>query len=247
MITGVFHEGSGIGNQLHRYVMTRVLALDRGCGWGMLNPELFKGHSFMKLDMGLTPQHLIAEYYEKKTVSEEGIDVRDYDWKGLAQLSDNTLVDGEWQGEEYFEHRLYEIREWLSVEPLSFSENICVINFRGGEYQYYPDLFLTIEYWNEAIARMVALRSDMIFQVHTDDEELARIFFPNYVIIADIGINWRAVRYAPYLILSNSSFAILPALLNQRVKKTIAPKYWARHNIGVQALSYNVYKSFDHT
>ncbi len=27
MISGIFHQGSGIGNQLHRYVATKVLAL----------------------------------------------------------------------------------------------------------------------------------------------------------------------------------------------------------------------------
>ena len=35
MIVGTFWKGSGLGNQLHRYVMTRVLAADKGFEFGM--------------------------------------------------------------------------------------------------------------------------------------------------------------------------------------------------------------------
>src|SRR5690348_4619876 len=52
MIAGIFHSGSGLGNQLHRYVATRVLALDKGYEFSMVAPELFKGKGFMNLDMG---------------------------------------------------------------------------------------------------------------------------------------------------------------------------------------------------
>ena len=53
MISGIFHKGSGLGNQLHRYVATRVLALDKGYKFSMVAPTNFKGESFMKLDMGI--------------------------------------------------------------------------------------------------------------------------------------------------------------------------------------------------
>ena len=55
MIAGIFHQGSGLGNQLHRYVATRVLALDKGYEWGMENPELFKGKNFMSVPWKLDP------------------------------------------------------------------------------------------------------------------------------------------------------------------------------------------------
>jgi hypothetical protein len=77
---------------------------------------------------------------------------------------------------------------------------------------------------------MKEIHPDMKFEVHTDDEETARLFFSSYPIIRDISVNWRAIRYATYLILSNSSFAILPAYLNENAKSIIAPKYWARYN-----------------
>jgi hypothetical protein len=52
MIAGILHEGSGLGNQLFRYVATRTLAEDKGYRWGMINKEGFKGKDFMTLDLG---------------------------------------------------------------------------------------------------------------------------------------------------------------------------------------------------
>jgi hypothetical protein len=241
MITGQFHQGSGLGNQLHRYVATRVLALDKGFDFSMLNPELFKGKSFMNLDMGVESKH-DKEFVEKKVV-ENGIDIRGYDPE-FNFIEDNTLIEGEFQDERYFNHRLPEIREWLKVEPLDLPDDLCVINFRGGEYVGISDLFLPNQYWLNAIVEIQKINPDMRFEVHTDDVETASKVFQNIPIVHDIALNWRSIRYAKYLILSNSSFAILPALLNEEVKMIIAPRYWARHNIGVWALPQNYYSKF---
>ncbi len=244
MIAGIFHQGSGLGNQLHRYVMTRVLAKDMNTHFGMENPNNFKGSSFMKLDMGQQITGIQHNYTEPRILHPDGSDIRDYDWN-IKNIDNNTLIDGEFQGENYYKHRLGEIREWLSVSPLDIPENRCVINFRGGEYVYVKDLFLSHHYWDKAIEMMRDINPNMKFQVHTDDTETARSFFPDFEIIQDIGINWRSVRYAHYLILSNSSFAILPALLNENVKMIIAPKYWAGYNKCYWQLRQNNYKKFN--
>lgn len=246
MISGIFHHGSGIGNQLHRYVMTRVLALDKGLDFGMVSPHLFRGHSFMNLDMGREVEGIEYQYLEKRTNNKDGVDVRSYDWNGINHIKDKTFIDGEFQGEKYFEHHIGRIREWLKVEPLDLDDDTCVINFRGGEYTLFPDLFLTIDYWNLAIEKMVGINPHVRFRVVTDDVDMARMFFPNYEISHNIGEDWRSIRYAKYLILSNSSFAILPALLNERAEEIIAPKHWARRNKGYWALAYNQYKKFTH-
>jgi hypothetical protein len=243
MIAGTFHQGSGLGNQLHRYVMTRSLAMDKGYEWGMLNPQNFKGHSFMDLWTGKEPlSNFVAEFNEKKIV-ENGVDIRGYDPE-VNFVQDGTLIEGEFQDERYFEHRLPEIREWLKVQPLKMAENVCVINFRGGEYSLFPELFLTKEYWKEAVKLVTEKYPEIEFEVHTDDPHAAKLFFPDYMIVQDIGLNWRSIRYAKHLILSNSSFAILPALMNEDVKEIIAPRYWARRNTGVWALPQNYYKKF---
>jgi hypothetical protein len=36
-------------------------------------------------------------------------------------------------------------------------------------------------------------------------------------------MNWKSIRWAKHLIISNSAFAILPALLNENVKEVVAP------------------------
>lgn len=246
MISGVFHKGSGLGNQLHRYVMTRVLALDKGFDWGMIGVENCKASSFMMLDMGKEPKGIEHSYLEKRTNNEKGVDIRDYDWEGVLNIRDNTWVDGEFQGQKYFIHHMDKIRKWLHVEPIDIDDDTCIINFRGGEYTLYPDLFLTIDYWNLAISRMIEINPYMKFRVVTDDVATAQVFFPNYDISHNISEDWRSIRYAKYVILSNSSFGILPALLNERAEEIIAPKNWARRNIGVQALAYNVYDTFTH-
>ena len=128
----------------------------------------------------------------------------------------------------------------------------CVINFRGGEYALFKDLFLDWSYWEQAI-RMMRTKGVSDFEVHTDDPELAKKFFPWFDVIsnptishslnANMGYNWRALRYAKHIILSNSSFGILPALLNENAY-VIAPRYWARHNIKQWVLPANYYSKF---
>lgn len=226
-IFGVFHSGSGLGNMLHRYVGARVLALDSNREFGMVAPDLFKGASFMDLDMG----KVITDYHIEEPSGK------------VIPHTIETVVDGEFQGFEYFGDKLDEVREWLKVEPLDLPDDLCVINFRGGEYVGVRDLFLPQEYWDEAIEMMKAKYPDIRFEVHTDDPVTARQFFPDYEIISDIALNWRSIRYAKHLILSNSSFAILPALLGD-AKEIIAPEFWAGYNKKVWIMEDNKYDRF---
>lgn len=179
--------------------------------------------------------------WDEKKVMENGIDIRGYDPE-INFIEDDTIIDGEFQDPRYWEHKLPEIGQWLKVEPLDIADDVCVIGFRGGEYAVYPDLFLTKEYFTQAMRRMYDKNENIKFEVHTDDIGLAQQFFPAFNIIHDIGINWRAMRYAKHAIIANSSFYILPRLLSGGV--TIAPRYWARRNIKVWALPQNYYSQF---
>ena len=267
MIIGIFHQGSGLGNQLHRYVATRVKALDLGVDWRMLykwdgsNKEPgFKGISFMPIDaekvlFEFNNPVLQATWQEKK-VRDNGVDVSSYDPE-FNFIKDDAIIDGEFQDERYWEHREKEVDEWLKVEPLEIPDDTCVIGFRGGEFAVYPDLFLTKEYWEEAMNIMVEKHGIKRFEVHTDDEVLAKEFFGDIPVIHDIGINWRSMRYAKYAIIANSSFFILPRWLKQvenysewlgasKEVVTIAPRYWGRRNTKVWSLPQNYYKRFQY-
>lgn len=227
MIKGIIHAGSGLGNQLHRYVGTKVLAIKRGEEHTMIAQDLFKGKDFIKLD--ITPDDT------KYTVEQGSGRVIPESYEGV--------LDGEFQAESDFIEYLPQIREWLKIQPLYIPENLCIINFRGGEYVGVRDLFLPKEYWELAIYKMKMINLDMEFEVHTDDPETAKTFFPNLHIVSDIGTNWRSIYYAKYLILSNSSFAILPAIIGKS-EHVIAPKFWAGYNIGVWSMEQNQYEKF---
>ena len=255
MIIGLFHPGSGLGNMLHRYIMLRCLALDKGLKFGMVAPENFKGKDFMNLDMGEPvpfkyhtemPAGKVVVECDWRVFEENNLGNSDYDWKGINSIEDNTIVDGEFQGEMYFYHHLREIKQWLKVKLWHAPPDLCVINFRGGEYKYFPELYLMKDYWDLAISKMLEIDPFMKFEVHTDDPVEAAKFFPEYNIIHNIGQNWRAVRFARYLILSNSSFAILPAILNKNAKKIIAPKGWNKRNTSNVISKYNNYRRFEH-
>lgn len=240
MIVGRIHEGSGLGNQLFRYVMTRVIALDLGVDFGFEGIENFKGNFFINLDMGKAP--VWDNDFVELRINENGVDIRGVDPE-VKNVKDGTRIDGEFQAEAYWKHRLPEIKEWLKVLPCEVPKYGCIINFRGGEYKNSPDLYLTQEYWDQAIQLMEKENPNILFHVVTDDPEEAKKFFPKFGVSHDMELDYRLIQSANYLILSNSSFAIWPALLGD-AKKIIAPKFWARRNLGFWAMQQNEYDRF---
>jgi hypothetical protein len=266
LITEIYN-GQGLGNQLACYVTTRVIALDKSYDFGIMHPEKFKCLDFMSLDFGKQvirgrgpeggppkklPDGINYYYIEKKIIHPlNGSDIRLYD-KDLLAVFPNTKIDGMMQDEKYFEHRKSEIREWLKVkkeyECYDYSnENICIINFRGGEYARHKDLYLNKKYWEDAVNNMLNINKNLKFIVITDDVNEARKFFPNYEVFHfSIGKEYAIIKNSYYLILSNSSFAWFPAWLSTNLKYCIAPKYWARHNVsdGYWSCGYNITKGW---
>lgn len=267
MIVTEFLDGQGLGNQLWSYVVTRALALDKGFEFGFISPEKFKGKDFLALDFGRPvkggvspedgipgplPEGITADYIEKDAwYGKFNCDVRDYD-PGLAAIGDNTRISGYFQSEKYILERRAEIRGWLRVKPehdcREFSgEDICVLNIRGGEYKGTPELILPRKYWTDAAAAMLLVNPKMRFVVVTDDVKYTRKLLPEYPAHhSGIGRDYSAVKNAHYLILANSSFSFFPAWTSETVKRVIAPKYWARHNVsdGFWACAFNLYRDW---
>lgn len=266
MIVTEIYKGQGLGNQLWCYIVTRVIAKDKGYKFGIKNPNNFKCLDFLDLDFGeivvggtsreggpaTSLSDGIQHYYRERQITHlNGADIRIYD-QNLIGVPDNTKIDGIMQDDIYIQHRKEEIRSWLKIKDeyntQEYSkENTCIINFRGGEYVRFPDLFLPQKYWDDAIKNMRNINPDMEFIIVTDDTKTAKQFFPDFKIIhQSIGHDYSIINNAYYLILSNSSFAFFPAWLNQKVKKIIAPKYWARHNIsdGYWSCGYNIVQNF---
>jgi hypothetical protein len=130
-----------------------------------------------------------------------------------------------------------EAENTLKAHKVYLDSNTCVINCRGGEYKGVKDLFLPVEYYNNAIDKMKYFNPSMKFIVVTDDPMYFRTVFNLEVVHFSISTDYYMVNHARNLILSNSGFALFPAWLNQNSPKVIAPMYWSRYNISEWASS----------
>lgn len=271
MIGTEFIDGQGLGNQLFCYVTARAIALENGYEFGTAGQEHFavnihsdRGMYFMDVDLG----HAISEEQKKTFQIYQDVDNRLFIGNsrhdlthgcyvagadpGIHHVKDNTLIYGNMQDESYFIKYLPQVREWLKVKPEYDSyeysrENLCVINMRGGEYTGSPELLINQKYWLHGIREMKKIRPDMEFVIITDDVATAQKILPGIEAHHyDIGKDYVTLKNAHYLLLSNSSFACLPAHTSENLKFAIAPKYWARHNVsdGYWASEQNIYSLF---
>lgn len=271
MIGTEFIDGQGLGNQLFCYVTARAVALENGYEFGTAGQERFavnrhsdRGMYFMDVDLG----HAISEEDKKKFNVYHDVETRLYIGNsrhdlthgcyvagadpGIHHVEDNTLIYGNMQDESYFIKYLPQIRQWLKVKPEYDSyeysrENLCIINMRGGEYTGSYELLINPKYWINGMKEMRKIRPDMEFMIITDDVETARKTLPGIEAHHfDIGKDYVTIKNAHYLLLSNSSFACLPAYTSETLKFVIAPKYWARHNVsnGYWASEQNIYSLF---
>lgn len=267
MIATEILNGQGLGNQLFCYVTTRCVALDRNLSFGIkdtgwMGDRRYNRHGiyWMDLDMGeIVPENMsiyneIVIRHKTNTCLHDnsiGCDIRPYDI-GLVNVPDNTLIFGIMQDERYFYHRKSEIKKWLKVKPeydcFDFSdENLCIMNFRGGEYVGYDELYLERRYWINAIRNMKKYNPLMKFIIITDDVESANLIIPEVKAYHfDIGKDYAIIKNAHYLILSNSSFSFFPSFTSETLKMAIAPKYWARHNVsdGYWSTEQNLYSDY---
>ena len=271
MIGTEFIDGQGLGNQLFCYVTARAVALERGCEFGTAGQERFavnihsdRGMYFMDMDLG----HAITKEEKKNFRIYHDVEERLYIGNsahdlthgcyvagadpGIHQVEDNTLIYGNMQDESYFIQYLPQVREWLKVKPAYDSyeysrENLCVINMRGGEYTGSPELLIGRRYWINGMKEMKRIRPDMEFLIVTDDVKTANKILPGIEAHHfDIAKDYVTIKNAHYLLLSNSSFACLPAHTSETLQFAIAPKYWARHNVsdGYWASEQNIYSLF---
>ncbi len=261
-------KGYGLGNQLFFYITVRCLAQEKGVTFGFVNPEQIgnvfhsnKGMYFMDIDMGIEiPREDMEKYkiyHEQDDRLFMGNSVHDMTNgcyisgadKKLMEVDDNTIVYGNMQDQSYFEKYRDNIRQWLHVREEAESyeytaDDLCIINMRGGEYTSCPELFLDRRYWLNAIKNMKKINPNMRFMIITEDEEAAKKVLPEYECHHfDMGKDYVTIKNARYLILSNSSFSLMPVMSSTELKYAIAPKYWARHNVsdGFWSSEQNIY------
>jgi hypothetical protein len=245
------------GNNISQLTVCRVIAEKLGYEWGV-NPnpthDYYNGRNqldFMDVDFGKQPQGIINQFHEKWIIH-NNVNIAVHD-KNIYNIKDNTILLGHngakggiYQSEDYFIDRKSDIIKWYQFKPecvesykdklkelnIVLDDNLCVINFRGGEYRGVYNLILRKEYWRDATNHMLSINPNMKFLLITDDIECANSYmpFPIQAIHIDIGFDYYVVNQAKWLILSNSSFGLWAAWLNEKTNKTIAPRYWSQHN-----------------
>jgi len=269
MISTEMLYGQGLGNQLFCYISTRAIALDRGCEFGIHDPNNCigdkrynsKGMYFIDLDMGgKVDESKIQNYYMEKEYRyftqnnyqdyNEGCGVWITDHI-LKNIPDNSHILGYMQGPDYFYHHIDKIKQWLKLKPeydnKDFSkDDICVINVRAN---LNPWIYLPRTYWLNAINHMLKINSDMNFLVITEDVDSTRKLLPELshnTYHFSIGEDYAIIKNAKYLIASNSSFSLIPSLTSDTLKVIIAPKYMLRHNVsdGYWNMGYNIYPTY---
>jgi hypothetical protein len=212
-----------------------------------LNIDYGKEHT---ATFGQLPKGVDKVWYESTfhSVKSNGdiVDFHPY-CEDIWKIEDGTkLVIPSCQDARYFEGYKDKICQWLdytidakryfpemiSSSGISFKDNYCFINVRGGEYKTIPHVIVRPQYYYDAIGKMKEINPDMEFIIVTDDVEYARTLFPRYRCFhLGIGQDYYILNHAKNLILCNSSFAILPTFTNKDVKNIFAPAFWARHNV----------------
>jgi len=265
-----------LGNHMWQYAVCRIVAEKLNYKWG-INPspthDYFNGQNqmyFMDVDFGNDITDIQYEYHEKGLMLSHkdivNITVMD---KNIFNINDNTIILGHngakganLQDEEYFNGRENNVKSWFKINDeyklqyetklkelnIVLDENLCVINFRGGEYRSIPNVLLRREYWRDCILHMQSINKNIKFLLITDDINCAYEYMPFHIpsLHIDIGFDFYVINQAKWLIISNSTFGWWAAWLNEKSNKIIAPKYWARHNVsnGYWAVGRSYTKGF---
>jgi len=136
---------------------------------------------------------------------------------------DNIILDGYFQSYKYFEDFMDYIRLAFRV-PLHVNKGILGIHVRGGDYrgqeEYHP--ILPMEYYSKALGEFSKNKIRQIV-VYTNDKELAGKYFPHYDQSTSVNPidDLLSMAMCEHLIVGNSSFSVMAALLNRNPKKKI--------------------------
>ena len=257
------HTDAGLGNQIWRYVACRVLADRLGYDYGVSHPG-WRG-PFLNIDWGKDIELNVEQdsdfnvtddftyYYKEKSERFPEVDgeIGKADMNFLS-LDDGTYINGNFQRMAYIEEDRDKICSWLTYDDKYkvtdySSENICVIQLRGGDYTTGHSM-LPREYYQNAMKHMLHNNPNVKFVIVTDDPKTAKELIPNVDIVGSaiseekdqyqkniswytypggpVSIDYSILNNAKYAIISSSTFAFWPIWTSNELLNVIAPKYW---------------------
>jgi hypothetical protein len=208
MIANELYDGQGLGNQLWNYVVARVIADKKHCGFAILGREKFKGRDFMDIDFGVnlhggfSPEggpprklpHGIDYYYREKKEAIKGstTDVSRTD-QGLLAISQQTKFDGNCQSTVYLKGYREKIISWLRIKSdynkYSLGENACVIHLRCGDFSTIKDVFLPPTYYIQAMKYIKKQNPKVKFYCVTDEKDKAMSILPDIEVVGSAVMN----------------------------------------------------------
>jgi|APCry1669189472_1035225.scaffolds.fasta_scaffold27652_2 hypothetical protein len=218
-----------LGNHLHQYAVCRTVA--EQCGYDFHIPRYFAGIDLFDCSLGVENDETIYDYYDPR----EQIYQPD-----IFKIKDFTKLHGYLQAEHYIINNKKNIQDWFTLKnpnvdllnQIQLDEHTCVINFRGGDFQNSPLLFLNPKFYVDAVNHMKKINPAMKFIIVTDDPPTARRYLQGFPVYHfSIAEDWLIVNRAKYLIIANSTFSWWAAWLNNNCQFVIAPKYWMRYNV----------------
>lgn len=257
------HEHAGLGNQIWRAVACRVFAEKLGYDYGISHPG-WRG-PFLNFDWGKEISLNVEEdhhfqkvegfehYYKEQfdPFPEVAGEIGKAD-PNFLKLKDNTYINGNFQRMSYIEDYRDKICEWLSYDDELkvtdySSEDICVIQIRGGDYTT-GHAMLPSQYYHGAMRHMKQNNPNIEFVIVTDDPGTASKLVPNVPIVGSaiseekdpdqknigwyvypggpVSMDYSILNTAKYAIISSSTFAFWPIWTNNQLENVIAPMYW---------------------
>lgn len=255
MIATKFLDGSGIGNMLWNYAVTRAIAKHNGYKYCILDRHKFKGQHFLDIDYGEPEEEFLAvsHYREKMTFNEHGKDISTID-EYMYNIPDNTEISGTMQSLRYFEGiSKQEIQSWIKIKHPCWKLSNPHIHIRGGDFIGAGNTLLPRQYFLNAMEQ-VRQKYDPIatFFIITDHPEYAKWLLPEVTIMDDkifgekdytndpyqashhIGKNipsaFKILAASQCNIISNSSFSWWASYLNPHNPIIVAPFGWAGYN-----------------
>ena len=204
-------------------------------------------------DEDFVPNEDFDHYYKEEWIHHDKApgEIGDVD-KNLWNLKDRIYINGTFQRMSYIEPYRDKICSWLTYgdkyKILDYSsQDICVIQLRGGDYTTGHSM-LPPQYYHNAMKRMKENNPNIQFVIVTDDPATANRMIPGVPVVGSaiaeekdhdqknigwyvypggpVSIDYSILNTAKYAIISASTFAFWPIWTSGQLENVIAPMYW---------------------
>lgn len=240
-----------LGNQMFTYASLKTIATDRGEEFYFIrehndrinDSDQYYGDEIHTMFPRIRDEFLpelppeIVHTYQEPPISKRKTNYQE----SALQVPENTLMLGHYISCRYFAHRLDEVRSWFAFpkdverkveEELAQMRHTCserplvAIHFRVGEDYMRQGFRIKDSYWTRAADYITQqLGEPPIFLIFYDrKEKVVQKFIDQYESIACRGSllhDLCMMSKCDRLILSNSSFSIMSAVLNSVPEATI--------------------------